>query len=119
MLMCVFVLYLIELKQRGRSAEQMSNEMAPPLELDVQNGSIYAKVTLQRGFQFGPYSIKWTNDPKDKNVAWEVSQMNNSHFSSFYNAQHIPHNEFHLSSGFFLRMKTILKEITPRIFRSS
>ncbi|XP_031634878.1 histone-lysine N-methyltransferase PRDM16-like isoform X2 [Contarinia nasturtii] len=61
--------------KRGRSAEQMLSELAylsPPPELDVQNGSIYAKVTLHRGFQFGPYPIKWTAEPTDKNVAWEV-----------------------------------------------
>lgn len=56
----------------------MHNEMAqipPPPELSIQNGTIYAKVTLPRGFQFGPYPIKWTNEPIDKSVAWEVSEL--------------------------------------------
>lgn len=73
--------------KRGRSTEQMPNDMLsqiPPPELDIQNGSIYAKVTLHRGFQIGPYPIKWTNDPMDKNVAWEVSDYKNNLHSFFF-----------------------------------
>lgn len=79
----------------------MLNDMPPPSELDIQNGSIYAKVTLQRGFQFGPYSIKWTNEPTDKHVAWEVSKIEQLKFFKFY---------------IELRFDTeiTLKEITPR-----
>lgn len=64
----------------------MPSELAqipPPPELDIQNGSIYAKFTLQRGFRFGPYPIKWANEPTDRNVAWEVSN-NSFYFSSKY-----------------------------------
>lgn len=60
-----------------RSAEQFFNEMARmqplPQELDVQTGAVYAKVHLQRGIKFGPYPMKWTDEPLDKQMAWEVS----------------------------------------------
>lgn len=48
-------------------------QIPPPPELDVQSGSIFAKIILQRGFRFGPYPMKWTSEPIDKNIAWEVS----------------------------------------------
>lgn len=80
---CIFMLFSFFLSfgsickiQRGRSTERFANETAQiPSELDVVNGSIYAKVTLQSGFRFGPYQIKWTNEPIDKTVAWEVSAL--------------------------------------------
>lgn len=45
----------------------------PPNELDIQNGAVYAKVTLQPGIKFGLSGIKWAENPVDKNVAWPVS----------------------------------------------
>ncbi|XP_055306423.1 transcription factor hamlet-like isoform X2 [Sitodiplosis mosellana] len=63
-------------RKRERSAERMPIELTtqipPPPELDIQNGSIHAKFTLPRGYRFGPYAIKWTNEPTDRNVAWEI-----------------------------------------------
>lgn len=60
-----------------RSAEQLFSEMArmqlPPPELDIQKGAVYAKVTLRCGHFFNPVAIKFTNEPLDKTVAWEVS----------------------------------------------
>lgn len=50
-------------------------QIPPPVELDVQDGMTYAKFPLQRGFRFGPYPMKWTTDPIDKNIAWEVSEQ--------------------------------------------
>lgn len=48
----------------------------PPQELDFANGTVYANTTLDRGTKFGPYPVKWTNEPIDKHLAWEVSELN-------------------------------------------
>lgn len=47
--------------------------LQPPQELDIKNGAVYTKVHLQRGRTFGPYILNWTEDPQDKQLAWEVS----------------------------------------------
>lgn len=47
--------------------------MQPPQELDIQSGAVHTKVLLQRGCKFGPYLMNWTEDPRDKQLAWEVS----------------------------------------------
>lgn len=60
----------------------MARIQPPPQDLDIQNGSIYAKVMLHCGHRFGPYAIKWTNEPLDKSVAWEVSANS---FTAFKN----------------------------------
>lgn len=54
----------------------------PPQELEFQNGSVYAKSTIHRGTKYGPYPVKWTNEPIDKHLAWEVSSL----FIPFYTA---------------------------------
>lgn len=42
-------------------------------DLDIQNGAVYAKVTLRRGEKFGPYPMRCIEEPHDKKFAWEVS----------------------------------------------
>lgn len=67
-------------------SEQMPVELPPippPSELDIQSGAVYAKVTLQCGFRFGPYSMKWTSEPTYRNISWEVSNC----FDSIWHAQ--------------------------------
>lgn len=44
----------------------------PPQELDIQNGAVYTNVLLRRGLKYGPYAVKWTADPLDKQFAWKV-----------------------------------------------
>lgn len=61
------------------SPEQLFNEMArmhlPPHEFDVQNGAIYTKTTIYHGFKFAFCPVKFTKEPINKNVAWEVSSF--------------------------------------------
>lgn len=42
-------------------------------DLDIQNGVVYAKSTLRRGVKFGPYPMRYVEEPQDKKFAWEVS----------------------------------------------
>lgn len=68
--------YLHHLIKQVTSTDQLLSElirMQLPHELDIQNGAVYAKVTLQPGIKFGLSGIKWTENPLDKNVAWPVS----------------------------------------------
>lgn len=65
------------------SAEQLLNEMTriiTPIDdtLELRNGTIYAKVTLHRGFKLGPYPIQWKRDPVNENIAWKVGKFQNS-----------------------------------------
>lgn len=62
-----------------RSTEQLINEMsqmhAPPNDLDIRNGSVYARTTIGRGTKYGPFTGKLTNEPVDQRFAWEVSDF--------------------------------------------
>lgn len=43
-----------------------------PQELDIKNGAVYTKIPLHRGIKYGPYAVKWNNEPMDKEFSWEV-----------------------------------------------
>lgn len=47
----------------------------PPQELDFQNGTVYANSSIRRGTKYGPYPVKWSHEPLDKHLAWEVSEV--------------------------------------------
>jgi hypothetical protein len=47
-----------------------------PNDLEIRTGCVYAKSTVVKGKQFGPFLGKWASDPIDKNYAWEVSAKN-------------------------------------------
>lgn len=51
----------------------MSQMHAPPHDLDIRNGSVYARTTVGRGTKYGPFTGKLTNEPVDQRFAWEVS----------------------------------------------
>lgn len=53
----------------------MARMQGPPQELDIHNGIVYSKGLLRRGRKYGPYAVKWTADPIDKQFAWEVSKL--------------------------------------------
>ncbi|GAB0096363.1 transcription factor hamlet [Sergentomyia squamirostris] len=60
-----------------RSRDQLFAEMArhhqnPPPEIEMRNGSVYAKNLIHRNTQYGPYIGRWTNEPSDKRYAWEI-----------------------------------------------
>lgn len=48
-------------------------------ELDIRNGSVYAKTLLRRGTRYGPYPLKLIAEPIDRQHSWEVSVHNNNY----------------------------------------
>ncbi|XP_037042458.1 transcription factor hamlet-like isoform X4 [Bradysia coprophila] len=59
-----------------RSTEQLLSEIAkmqgPPPELEVKDGSVFTHKFLHRGTKYGPYTVKYTDQPVDRQFAWEV-----------------------------------------------
>lgn len=43
--------------------------------LDVRNGSVFAKDKVSKGTKFGPFIAKFTDKPLDRRFAWEVSSV--------------------------------------------
>ncbi len=53
----------------------MSHIQEQTQDLDIQNGTVFAKATISRGTKFGPFEGKFTSDPIDRRFAWEVSHL--------------------------------------------
>lgn len=62
-----------------RSTEQLLSEIAkmqgPPQELEIKDGAVFTHKFLHRGSKYGPYTVKYTDQPVDRQFAWEVSSM--------------------------------------------
>lgn len=43
--------------------------------LDVRNGSVFAKEKINKGTKYGPFIAKFTDKPLDRRFAWEVSRL--------------------------------------------
>lgn len=56
----------------------MARMQSPPQELEFHHGTVYARTTIHKGTKYGPYAVKWTSEPIDKQLAWEVSE--NHHY---------------------------------------
>lgn len=71
-----------------RSTEQLLSEIAkmqgPPPELEIKDGSVFTHKFLHRGTKYGPYTVKYTDQPVDRQFAWEVSQLTFYEFSFLY-----------------------------------
>lgn len=46
-----------------------------PQEIEIRNGSAVTRTFVPQGVRFGPYPVRWTNEPIDKRGAWEVSNI--------------------------------------------
>lgn len=46
----------------------------PPQELEIKDGAVVTHKFLHRGTKYGPYTVKYTDQPVDRQFAWEVSQ---------------------------------------------
>lgn len=62
-----------------RSTEQLLSEIAkmqgPPQELEIKDGAVFTHKFLHRGTKYGPYTVKYTDQPVDRQFAWEVSSI--------------------------------------------
>lgn len=45
----------------------------PPQELEIKDGAVFTHKFLHRGTKYGPYTVKYTDQPVDRQFAWEVS----------------------------------------------
>ncbi|KAJ6648652.1 Transcription factor hamlet [Pseudolycoriella hygida] len=59
-----------------RSTEQLLSEIAkmqgPPQELEIKDGRVFTHKFLHRGTKYGPYTVKYTDQPVDRQFAWEA-----------------------------------------------
>lgn len=46
--------------------------------LEVRNGSVFAKEKVARGTKYGPFIAKFTDKPLDRRFAWEVSGVHST-----------------------------------------
>lgn len=47
----------------------------PPQELEIKDGAVFTHKFLHRGTKYGPYTVKYTDQPVDRQFAWEVSEF--------------------------------------------
>jgi hypothetical protein len=52
---------------------EMARLHSHPTDLEIRNGCVFAKSTILKGKQYGPFLGKWASEPIDKKFAWEVS----------------------------------------------
>ncbi|XP_055681449.1 transcription factor hamlet-like isoform X2 [Lutzomyia longipalpis] len=62
----------LKVRSRDQLFAEMARHQRPPQEIEMRNGSVYAKHLIHRKTQYGPFIGEWTNDPTDKRYAWEI-----------------------------------------------
>lgn len=86
---------------QDRSSEQFMLEMArlhvPPHQLDIQSGAVYARSMQERGTKYGPFDVRFTQDP-EKPFVWEVSceisfRFTLSQYSEGFNTKSVYQNK--------------------------
>lgn len=64
-----------EQEQVERLLMDMARLREPVCDLDIRDTGVYAKTHLPRGTRYGPFPMRLCQQPSDRHLAWEVSQL--------------------------------------------